>query len=184
MTNAGDKKRSTTDVIGSFLEQAKLDRVALEERGKSDEQIAAGLAAAGVTTQQVDALFERQMKALLRHAPRVPWGVRLKYVGVGMVIGIGVTLGIVAIYGPPPHSQPPVERVDAGYADVALVAAPRPTPAEQREQARRACAVANWELCLRRLDSAREDDPAGDDTHEIQNMRAVAGKYLALERDR
>lgn len=116
------KKRPTVDVLGSFLEQAKLDRVVQEEAEKSDEQIAAGLAAAGVTRKQVDAVFERQLDALLRRGPQVTWGSRLKYIGLGVLIGFGIGVGTATWVTRPRDHQSPI--VDGGVEDAAGASIP------------------------------------------------------------
>ena len=63
-----------------------------------------------------------------------------------------------------------------------LVAHPRPTPAELRRDAAAACDAHRWSECISLLDGARDEDPAGDTTPDVQGLRERANKGLADER--
>jgi DNA-directed RNA polymerase specialized sigma24 family protein len=109
----------------------------------------------------------RQRVSRLRRYLRERWALQ-----VAAALGLCVVItGIFAYRRQQPN--PPIIR-----PDVVSVPAPTEQAARLRKNALEACRAGEWKPCIIDLDRAKELDPAGDETKDVQEARVGAARAL------
>ena len=163
MTDAPKK-----DPIGELLDEAELDRIALEVHEASPEQLRAELAREGYGPEKMAELFAEHAKVMRagegKPARRVVW------LGEGFAGGLAVAAVLAGIY----VSRHPGGTVAVPTATTATTAAAGEGAAKLRERAFEACATKRYAECLALFDEAKRADETGDGDPDVQRARAIA----------
>lgn len=162
MTDAPKK-----DPIGDLLDEAELDRIALEVQEASPEKLRAELAKEGYSPEKIAAVFAEHKK-VMRADARKP-ARRLVWLGEGFAGGLAVAAVIAGIY---------VSSQSSGGGTTIpnhpTTAAAAEDAKELRERAFKACATKRYAECLTLFDEAKAKDEAGDGDPDVQRARALA----------
>jgi DNA-directed RNA polymerase specialized sigma24 family protein len=178
----------TEGLIGPYLDRIvdERDRPILEilNAHAADEKPYAALAKERGMTE--DALDAKMRRFRVKYGPRVRKRNRmlLLFRWGGALVGLGVAVAVVLyllLHRSPdaPALPDPETRPLAPSATASAEAPPIANEMLARAQAMRTqaleqCKGSHWAECLRGLDAAKALDPAGDDTPEVQNARAMA----------
>ena len=141
-----------------------------EALAKTDEEVAESLIAKGYDLAKLDA----ELVGLIDRLPARKDSKRGFIAGAAALASTAATLGS-GIYAYVAATVAPVVTATAIVA-TAHSAAPPDAAEALREDASRACAVAQWEDCIEELDEARTLDPDGD--ARVEPMRQQAERAL------
>lgn len=151
-------KRNPQDILDD-IERSDVDDAAERVAAMTPDERRAELVAAGFTVEELNAKADAlaaKMRGGRRTARRRP---------VAAIVAAGLAAAAAGA-------------VLVAYVGNGQVGAPRPDAATLRREGLDACRNGSWQPCLDKLDEAREIDPDGDRTPEVQAARRSADDAL------